>query len=85
MIVINVADTTRYPPLIGQILLGPVLHVGCPIHMPGPNMDDSAVALECDDVRAQAIVDVLRMKDKALGQYACRAYKVGPRGGYVKV
>jgi len=85
MIVANVADLTRYDPVTNGMLISYVAQKGDTIHKAGPNLDDAAVEMHCDDEKAMDILGLLRGWDAKLGQYACRAYRVGPRGGYKKV
>lgn len=83
-IAVNVADLTRHNGLVTQLLVGPHATrwelTDC-----GPNLDDGALVLECEEMQARAIVDVLRIKDLRVKQYATRAYSQGPRGGWSKI
>ena len=85
-IAVNIADLTRIPPIIAQILLGDVTARQEIVKGVEPGMvDDGAVVLGCDGTRARAIIDVMRRKDHAEGRYATRAYVQGPRGGWHKL
>ena len=86
MIAINIADLTRVPPHVAPFLLGDVArerHIAKGME-PG-RVDDGALVLECDDERARAILEVLRMMDRRARRYLTRAYVSGPRGGWKKI
>ena len=84
-IALNVADLTRNDALIMQCLVGPHVSSSADTVNCGPNLDDDAVVLTCDETQAKAIVDVLRIKDRNAKRYATRAYSEGPRGGWRKI
>lgn len=83
-VAINVADLTRNPPFILSMLVGPHVQRRETVDA-GPNLDDNAVILECPEVQARAVVDILRIKDRTTKRYATRAYLEGSRGGWSKI
>ena len=84
-IAMNVADLTRYPTFIVQMLIGNHVTSKLTIEAEPGALDGAALVLECDPSQARAIVDIVRIKDKRIGQYAARAYQCGPRGGWKKI
>ena len=83
---LNIADLTRFDPIVRQCMIAPVLSNdnGAVVNV-GPNMDDSAIILNCDDKRGRAVIEFLRMADGKAKRYLTRAYVEGPRGGWRKV
>jgi hypothetical protein len=85
VIAINLADLSRFPQPITQALIGPHVERLSLINAEPTKLDGSAIPLACDDLTACCIIDVLRRKDRQLGQYDTRAYRRGPRGGWDKL
>jgi len=57
---VNLADmTVRQFAMIGQILVGPVMGATESI---GDRFDDVVVVLNCEEERARAIIDVIRVR-----------------------
>ena len=84
-IAVNIADLTRYDTMIAGLLVAPVAPGKQIVNTDPSRVDEGAVILECEDERALAIVAILRLQDKKVKRYACRAYQQGPRGGWKKV
>ena len=83
---LNIADLTRFDSIIRQCMITPVLsNDNGSVVVVGPNMDDSAIILNCDDKRGRAVIEFLRMADGKAKRYLTRAYVEGPRGGWRKV
>jgi len=78
---INIADLTR-DPIMASLLIGPVTAAHLIVRAEPNAADGHAVILECDQQRAKAILDVIRMRyDKA----TVRCYRQGPRGGWRRI
>ena len=58
---INVADMSK-DPITSQFLIAPVIRSRQIVDNEPGRFDGGAVVLECDDERAKAIIDVIRMK-----------------------
>ncbi len=72
---VNVADLTTLGP-IASILLADCVPNKILVQCEAGRVDGSAVVLECDDERAQAIVAVIRMKHP---KYKVRCYRGSKR------
>ena len=81
-IAVNVADLTRYPKLIIELLIAPHISRDDLIDGEPGRMDGGATVLKCPPTQANAIVHLLHHKDDQLGQYRTRVYDEGPRGGW---
>jgi hypothetical protein len=84
-IAVNVADLTRNPAFVTEVLLGPVTPSRLTVGAELDRVDGIALVLEADDARARAIVEILRVKDSRMGRYSTRAYVEGTRGGWAKL
>ena len=78
---INIADLTRHDQIVIACTVQPVTPER-QIVKTGPNLDDSAVVLQCPDRQALAIVELLRHHDLKVKRYQTRAYAEGSRGGW---
>ena len=58
---VNIADLTKDITL-GQILISPVTPNRTIVNAEPKNFDGMAVLLECDEERAKAIIEVIRIK-----------------------
>lgn len=61
MIAISLADIATAEP-VARMLVAPVIQNQRTVEVQRGRVDGVAVVLDCDDERARAIVDVLRMK-----------------------
>ena len=62
---INLADITNTPAgrdFVLAMLLDPVLDRSCAIQIDSSRFDEMGVRLDCDEGRAEAIVDTIRIK-----------------------
>ncbi|MBC7235014.1 MAG: hypothetical protein H5T69_04170 [Chloroflexi bacterium] len=71
---LNIYDLAALGDLAG-VLIGPVLGGVAPVG--NELVDEVGITLACDEDRALAIIDVLRLRMPRL-----RAYRRGPRGGW---
>jgi hypothetical protein len=78
-IAVNVADLSAQNETMMCLLLGEHIRNKIVRDVAPGCIDGMAVELECDDEQAEAIVEVLRLKDPSI-----RAYREGPRGGWNK-
>jgi hypothetical protein len=77
---VNVADLSLDGVAFrAQLLLSPDVVPTRRIVKCGPNLDDGAVVLECDDQRAEAICEVLNTERPV------RCYVQGARGGWSRL
>lgn len=74
MITINVADLSTMDTFVVGMMLSPVIPSRRVHELEKRRVDGYAVELECDEERAEAIVDVLRIKNPGL-----RAYRNGKK------
>lgn len=82
---INLADTTRLPPFVANILFASIIPNRIVIETDNGVGDGDALVLETDEERGRAILDVMRMKDRTEKRYATRGYVEGSRGGWSKI
>ena len=68
--VINTGDMTK-DPILGQFLIAPLIKNQQIVNCEPGQIDGGGVLLECDETRAQAVIDVLRLK---YSQNKFRAY-----------
>lgn len=72
---INIADLTK-DAILGPILIAPVTPNRTIIDAEPGRMDGMAILLECDEERAKAIIDVIRIKHE---KHDIRCYKNNER------
>lgn len=86
-IAINIADLTRDPsaPMVAQLLLGAVTPGRITVNAEPKILDGMALVLECDEMRARSIAQVLRDGDDRRKVYRTRTYIEGSKGGWKKV
>jgi len=60
------------------LMIAPVIQSRQKVQVAPDELDGWAVVLECDDVRAKAIITVLQR----YSPHILRAYRRGPRGGW---
>ena len=68
---VNVADLTKHR-FVAQWILAPVVPGRSVVDVEPGRFDGAGILLECDEERAQAIVDVIRTK---LKKHQLRCYK----------
>lgn len=80
----NIADLTRYDEIVRGMLIAPVIQGRQMVEAERGRLDGAAVVMQCDDVRALAVIQLLRTMDEKAGRYLLRAYQEGARGGWSK-
>jgi hypothetical protein len=84
-IALNLADLTRQESFAISMLLQDATS-GATVDAEPDLIDGHAIVLDrVDDVRAAAIADVIRKRDRTHGLYPTRVYVQGPRGGWRRI
>ena len=85
MYAVNIYDLTMMHKMPVALLLGPVTESQRIITVNPKRLDESAVVLECDNKRAEAIIVMLATVLSTKARYPCRVYRQGKRGGWRKL
>lgn len=73
-VAVNLADITRIPQLIRNILLRDKVDLSYPIQTDKNKFDETAILFTCDPLTAACVCDTMRNKDKTEGRYPTRCY-----------